>query len=95
MVAFSRLIPAFPFNLLNYAFGLTKIPFTHYLLATFFCMLPACIAFIVFSSSILGLVTGNVSGTALLGIALIVLVSLLPVIYRRMKRNAPGESLSQ
>lgn len=95
VVAFTRLIPAFPFNLLNYAFGLTKIPFTHYLLATFFCMLPACIAFIVFSSSILGLVTGNVSGTALLGVTLVVLVSLLPLFYRRMKRNAPGEALSE
>ena len=95
VVAFTRLIPAFPFNLLNYAFGLTKIPFTHYLLATFFCMLPACIAFIVFSSSILELVTGKVSGTALLGIALIVLVSLIPVVYRRIKGNRPIETLSE
>jgi uncharacterized membrane protein YdjX (TVP38/TMEM64 family)/Fe-S oxidoreductase len=85
VVAFTRLIPAFPFNLLNYAFGLTKIPFAHYLVATFVCMLPACIAFIVFSSSLLGLIRGNVSPTALLGIALIVLVSLIPVIYRRFK----------
>jgi uncharacterized membrane protein YdjX (TVP38/TMEM64 family)/Fe-S oxidoreductase len=85
VVAFTRLIPAFPFNLLNYAFGLTKIPFAHYLAATFVCMLPACIAFIVFSSSLLGLIRGNVSPTALLGIALIVLVSLIPVVYRRFK----------
>jgi uncharacterized membrane protein YdjX (TVP38/TMEM64 family) len=87
VVAFTRLIPAFPFNLLNYAFGLTKIPFVHYLVATFVCMLPACIAFIVFSSSLLGLIQGNVSSTALLGIALIVLVSLIPVIYRRFKER--------
>jgi uncharacterized membrane protein YdjX (TVP38/TMEM64 family) len=85
VVAFTRLIPAFPFNLLNYAFGLTKIPFAHYVFVSFICMLPACIAFIVFSSSLLGLIRGNVSTTALLGIALIVLVSLLPVIYRRFK----------
>ena len=95
VVAFTRLVPAFPFNLLNYAFGLTRIPFTHYLLATFFCMLPACIAFIVFSSSILGLITGNVSGTALLGIALIMLVSLVPVFYRRVKGSAQAEALSE
>ncbi len=85
VVAFTRLIPAFPFNLLNYAFGLTKVSFTHYLLATFFCMLPACIAFIVFSSSLLGLIRGNLSSTALLGIALIVVVSLIPVFYRKFK----------
>jgi len=87
VVAFTRLIPAFPFNLLNYAFGLTKVHFVHYVVASFICMLPACIAFIVFSSSLLGLITGKVSPTALLGIGLIVLVSLIPVVYRRLKGN--------
>ena len=85
VVAFTRLIPAFPFNLLNYAFGLTKVPFVHYVVASFVCMLPACIAFIVFSSSLLGLIKGKVSPTALLGIGLIVLVSLIPGVYRRLK----------
>jgi uncharacterized membrane protein YdjX (TVP38/TMEM64 family)/Fe-S oxidoreductase len=89
VVAFTRLIPAFPFNLLNYAFGLTRVPFLHYLVATFVCMLPACIAFIVFSSSLLGLIRGSVSPTALLGIALIVAVSLLPVVYRRFRGRQP------
>ncbi|HEX9022958.1 MAG TPA: VTT domain-containing protein [Geobacteraceae bacterium] len=92
VVAFTRLIPAFPFNLLNYAFGLTNIPFSHYALATFICMLPACIAFIVFSSSLLGLIRGSVSPTALVGIALIVLVSLIPVIYRRFKGRQAAEA---
>jgi uncharacterized membrane protein YdjX (TVP38/TMEM64 family)/Fe-S oxidoreductase len=85
VVAFTRLIPAFPFNLLNYAFGLTRIPFLHYAVATFFCMLPACIAFIVFSSSLPGLIRGKVSPALLIGILLVVLVSLLPVAYRHIK----------
>jgi uncharacterized membrane protein YdjX (TVP38/TMEM64 family)/Fe-S oxidoreductase len=89
VVALTRLIPAFPFNLLNYAFGLTKIPFFHYVVATFVCMLPACIAFIAFSSSLLGLIRGRVSPTALIGMGLIVLVSLIPVIYRRLKGRKP------
>jgi uncharacterized membrane protein YdjX (TVP38/TMEM64 family) len=93
VVAFTRLIPAFPFNLLNYAFGLTKVPFAHYLVATFFCMLPACIAFIVFSSSLLELIRGNVSPSALLGIALIVLVSLIPVVYRFYRRRQAAEAV--
>ena len=83
VVAFTRLIPAFPFNLLNYAFGLTKIKFAHYALTTFFCMLPACIAFIVFSSSLLDVIRGRISGGFLLGVGLIVLVSLIPLFYRR------------
>ena len=32
-VAFVRLVPLFPFNLLNYALGLTRIPLAHYVLA--------------------------------------------------------------
>ncbi|MRR58103.1 MAG: hypothetical protein EG824_07825 [Deltaproteobacteria bacterium] len=93
VVALTRLIPAFPFNLLNYAFGLTRVSFTHYVVATFFCMLPACIAFIVLSSSLLGLIRGNLSPTALLGIALIVVVSLIPVFYRRLKARQQEERL--
>ena len=85
VVAFTRLIPLFPFNLLNYAFGLTKIGFRPYAVATFFGMLPACIAFIVFSSSLLDLIRGEVSPTFVIGIALIDLVSLFPLFYRRYK----------
>ena len=44
-VAFTRLVPLFPFNVLNYAFGLTKIKFSHYALASFFCMLPGATAY--------------------------------------------------
>ena len=95
VVAFTRLIPAFPFNLLNYAFGVTKVPFAHYVAATFFCMLPACIAFIVFSSSLLGLIKGKVSSTALLGISLIVVVSLIPVLYRRFKGRQTVEVVTE
>lgn len=85
VVAFTRLIPLFPFNLLNYAFGLTKIKFIHYVLTTFICMLPACIAFIVFSSSLLDLIKGKVSGSLVAGIILIVLVSLIPLFYKKYK----------
>lgn len=95
VVAFTRLIPAFPFNLLNYAFGLTTVPFTHYVAASFVCMLPACIAFIVFSSSLVGLVKGAVSATALLGIGLVALVSLIPVAYRRFKGDRAGGTATE
>ena len=34
-VAFVRLVPLFPFNLLNYALGLTRIPFWHYVVTSY------------------------------------------------------------
>jgi uncharacterized membrane protein YdjX (TVP38/TMEM64 family) len=78
----------FPFNLLNYAFGLTGIKFSHYALATFIFMLPGCIAFIVFSSSLLDLFQGKISPTFLLGLLLIAVVSLIPVMYQKIRRRA-------
>lgn len=44
-VAFTRLVPLFPFNLLNYALGLTRIKLWHYLAATYLFMLPGAIAY--------------------------------------------------
>jgi uncharacterized membrane protein YdjX (TVP38/TMEM64 family)/Fe-S oxidoreductase len=91
VVAFTRLIPLFPFNLLNYAFGLTKIGFWSYAVTTFICMLPACIAFIVFSSSLLDLIRGKVSAMLIIGIALVVLVSLIPLFYSRYQKKKGTE----
>lgn len=85
VVAFTRLIPLFPFNLLNYAFGLTKIKFFHYAITSFICMLPACIAYIVFSSSLLDVIKGEISPTFIAGLGLVILVSLIPLFYRRYK----------
>lgn len=88
IVAFTRLIPLFPFNFLNYAYGLTRIRFSHYLFATFFFMLPGIVAYVVFSSSILDIFKGKVSKTFIAGIVLVLIVSLLPLLYKRFKGGA-------
>ena len=44
-VAVTRLVPLFPFNLLNYALGLTRVPLAHYILASFVCMVPGTAAY--------------------------------------------------
>ncbi|MBI5522783.1 MAG: VTT domain-containing protein [Desulfarculus sp.] len=85
VVLFARLMPLLPFNLLNYALGLTKIRFSHYALATFWGMLPACIAFVVFSSSLLDLLLGRVSPGLVLGLLLVLAVMLVPMLYRRRR----------
>ena len=41
-----RLIPAVPYNLINYAFGLTTMPFRTYLLASVLGIIPGTLAFI-------------------------------------------------
>ncbi len=44
-VAFVRLVPLFPFNVVNYALGLTRIPLGAYTLASAVCMLPGALAY--------------------------------------------------
>ena len=44
-VAFVRLMPLLPFNALNYALGLTRIPLWHYVAASFAAMLPGAAAY--------------------------------------------------
>ncbi len=49
IVAITRLVPLFPFNLLNYGFGLTRVRFGTYVLWSWLCMLPATIFYVVFA----------------------------------------------
>jgi uncharacterized membrane protein YdjX (TVP38/TMEM64 family) len=93
-VAFTRLIPVFPFNLLNYLFGLTPIPFRHYLWSTFVFMLPACIAFVAFGSSLGELILrGNIRGL-IIGIVIAVCAFLIPVALRPFFRKI-GENKTE
>ncbi|TLN13368.1 TVP38/TMEM64 family protein, partial [bacterium] len=89
VVAVTRLVPLFPFNLLNFALGLTKIGFWPYAITTFFCMLPATVAYVVFSSSLLDLLRGEISPVFLFGALLVVFVSILPVILKRFSKDGP------
>ncbi len=47
IVALTRLVPIFPFNLLNYGFGLTRVPFWTYVIWSWLCMLPATVLYVV------------------------------------------------
>lgn len=91
IVALSRLI-GLPFFLLNYAFGLTCIPFLPYAIATCFAMLPWIIAFVLVSSNLLALLQGQVSIWLIIGVFLVVLVGLLPLIIKKV-RGRQNESL--
>jgi uncharacterized membrane protein YdjX (TVP38/TMEM64 family) len=50
MVGLIRLSPMFPFNLLNYAFGLTKVSLRDYVFASWLGMLPGTIMYVYLGS---------------------------------------------
>jgi uncharacterized membrane protein YdjX (TVP38/TMEM64 family) len=81
-VAITRLIPLFPFNLLNYAFGLTKIKFRDYAIASWLFMLPGTAAYTIFSSSLLDAIHGRVSNELIIGAVLLAVISSIPFIYK-------------
>jgi pyruvate/2-oxoglutarate dehydrogenase complex dihydrolipoamide dehydrogenase (E3) component/uncharacterized membrane protein YdjX (TVP38/TMEM64 family) len=75
MVALTRLVPLFPFNLLNYGFGLTKVPFWTYVFWSWLCMLPGTALYVVGADAFAkGLAQGRVPWGligALAGVAVI------------------------
>ncbi len=85
VVAFTRLIPLFPYNMLNYFFGITKVKFSHYFIATLIFMLPGCIGYVVFGSSIFDILKGKISIKFIIGVILTILISILPIIYKKVR----------
>ncbi len=88
-VAFVRLVPLFPFNLLNYALGLTRIPFWHYFLATWVCMLPGAIAYTYLGYAGREAVAGGegLIQKILLALALLAAVAFLPRLIARLRQG--------
>src|SRR4030095_8912418 len=90
IVMITRLVPLFPFNLQNYAYGLTRIGFWTYLVTSWICMLPGPAAY-TFAGGALSEGGGDVRRTlGYLAIAgmLIVLVSLIPRLLKRRSQAA-------
>lgn len=52
IVLLTRLSPIFPFNLLNYAYGLTKVKFWQYALASWVGMLPGTVMYVYLGSGL-------------------------------------------
>lgn len=88
-VAFVRLVPFFPFNLLNYALGLTRIRLSHYLIATYLFMLPGAIAYTYLGYASREAVAGSegLIQKALLALALLAVVAFLPRLIGRLRRG--------
>ena len=84
MVGLTRLIPLFPFTLLNYGFGLTKVCFKTYVFWSWLCMIPGTIIVVVGSDAITqGITEGHVS-FELIGV---VVIAVLVLVSYRMVRT--------
>ncbi len=88
-VAFVRLVPLFPFNVLNYALGLTKIKFSHYSIATYIFMLPGAVAYTYLGYVGREAVAGGdgLIQKILLAFTLLAVVGFLPSLIGRLRRG--------
>jgi uncharacterized membrane protein YdjX (TVP38/TMEM64 family) len=85
----TRLVPLFPFNLQNFAYGLTRISFGTYVGMTGLCILPGTIAFTLAGGALSGGGSPARTGWTLAAAAvLIVVVSLAPRGLARRSRLA-------
>ena len=85
ILMFTRLVPIFPFNLQNYAYGLTSIRFSTYVLVSAIFMLPGTAVFVQLGGAFVS-GEGNIWKTLLyLGVAgvLMLLLSLIPRLLRK------------
>lgn len=89
-VAFLRLVPLFPFNLLNYALGLTRIPLAPYVLASAIFMLPGALAYTWLGHAGREALAGGdgMVRSILIALALVSALAFLPRLVRRL-RTAP------
>jgi uncharacterized membrane protein YdjX (TVP38/TMEM64 family) len=87
-VAFVRLVPLFPFNLLNYALGLTRLGLLPYIIATYIFMLPGAIAYTYLGYVGREAVAGGegMIQKGLLALALLAVVAFLPRLISALRR---------
>ena len=92
-VAFVRLVPLFPFNLLNYALGLTNIRLSHYIISSFVFMTPGGAAY-----TYLGYAGREVAGggedvvrKALLAIAVVATIAFASRVIMRLRQRKTGQ----
>jgi uncharacterized membrane protein YdjX (TVP38/TMEM64 family) len=98
LVLLLRLSPVFPFNILNYALSLTRVPFGTYVLASFIGMLPGTALYVYLGSlapaaAQLGpaAAAGGAGRTAVYAIGLLATVAVVVVATRLARRALAGE----
>lgn len=84
---FLRLVPVFPFFLINLAAGLTRLPLRTFLLGTFVGIIPGGFVYVNAGAGLAAIDTlGDIASPRVLGaFALLGLFALIPVLYGKFK----------
>ena len=84
---FLRLVPLFPFFLINLAAGLTRLPLRTFVIGTFIGIIPGGFVFVNAGASLAAIESlGDVASPRVLGsFALLGLFALVPVLYGKLK----------
>lgn len=88
-ILFFRIIPLVPYEVLNYASGLSKIRFKDYFFATFFGLIPGVVIAAFFGGS-LGEIKGfrdMFSARFLIAMGLMVFIIAIPLLYRAARKH--------
>lgn len=86
---FLRLVPVFPFFLINLAAGLTRLPLRTFVLGTFLGIIPGGFVFVNAGASLASISRlSDIASARVLGsFALLGLFALIPALYGRFKGN--------
>ena len=86
-VAFVRLVPLFPYNVLNYGLGLTRLRASHYVLTSALCMIPAAVSYGWLGHASETALAGddNLAQKLLYAVGLIAGLTLSPFIVKRWR----------
>ena len=89
---FLRLVPVFPFFLVNMAASLTRLPLRTFVLGTMIGIVPAGFIFVNAGASLATITSlADVATPRVLGsLALLGLSALLPALYNRFARRRPS-----
>jgi len=82
LILFTRIVPLFPFNFLNFAFGLSKVRFRDFFIGTAIGIIPGTFAYVYLGSSLTDIFSKNFA----IAIILLLALSLIPKIYKRFKK---------
>ena len=94
-IAFVRLVPLFPFNLLNYALGLTRIKLSHYVITSYIAMLPGALAYTYLGYAGHEALAGGTAWIqkSLLALGLLAMALFLPRLVGKLRRGPTIEVL--